>query len=1195
MTQRTTTGFLPGRRFRHLLGALLCLVTATGLLWSAGTVVFQLQAQSATDAPPPEPATAAPERFWKGQTKTRLIVELSSPSLAEIYSLRSGFDSDVGYFGAVAPDLQSYAVFLREERTAFGLNVPADLPVQISRYISGDGEAADELAFDLVKNAVILEATEELTPVQLQTLEALPQVKYVHPDLPVYPQLYAGSSLIRVDAPWQRAPGGRVRAGQGVLIASIDGGLHKDAPMFAGTGFEYPAWMPREGLGITQANNGKIVVSRTYFREWDPPVASDHLPWPGSGTSHGVHTGAIAGGNIVDGAVWDGLALDPLSGIAPGAWLGSYRVLYRSRQGSQTFFTAEGVQALEDVVVDGADIAVGAWGIGPSTVSAPNDFLDSALVNVARAGVYVVMAAGNYGPLPFSVANPSDAYLSVGAVTTTGFLWDGYLDVADAAEPDEMLSRLRFVPARFGPDFPQGTRTAYPLVSGYALNAANAQGCRSWEPGSLDESMLLVSRGLCTFAEKVAHASQAGAAAVIVSNHAAGGDQLLEMVKGPAEFETPLPSLFVSHGSGRLLEMLSARTGRHLLVHVSTVPEQVGNQPFQVPDFSGRGPTVYGGLKPDVVAPGVHILSQGYGAGDLDSQRHTGYGQETGTSMAAPFVAGAVALIKERHPHWTADMITSALMSTAQYEGIHNSDGSVAQPTDMGAGLVDVERALDPAAFLVPAKISFGRVRSLQDIRPRDLEVINAGDAPLVLHLSVEKLGNSGKTPLDAFHVEPPLLSLAPRAKAKVTVMLQPELAESPTGYAQGYLVLRGETQELHAPLFAWLDLPTAAPELLLLDADLSPAYPDYGRQYAAVLDELEISYGYWDAARQEHKIPAYVDSRAAPKTILLFTGDGHRARTRATTVPLPFAPHDLQRLANYVARGGSLLVMGRNAADFVASAPLQAYLMSTAEARLSSASTAATSTLMVRSSPEAPAWLQGLQLDLRTAPQMLGEIELQPAADGPPAEIAVPDLRARATFSRSTRAGFLAYDLALEAPAGTVVSDAWFYIVQDGARTRVKDLLPRAHRLPVFGTWDWHGQLELSQPLEAARSQGQLHIALQLQGATPVTLSGQVVSPPLSAAGSLPDGPLYSLTTAPGPEGQAPFLILSADGYGGPSVLGIASDLSQDPAYTSSHGRTVFTTFGLERIRETAAHTSRAHFLQQVLLFLEAKTVAPD
>ena len=1196
MKKNKPLGFLHKSSPFRLLLAFLGLALAVGSILATAAVPVPAQAQSEAGSVPFSSQTSGPGAFWSPQPSFRLIVELTSPSLAEAYSLRSSLEPQIAYFGAVSPELQLYTLHLQNEHRAFRRSVPNDLPIQLAGKFSGEAGSRQEFAFDLIKNAVVIESTVRLSPGQLQRLESMPQVKFVHSDLPVYPQLYAGPALIHVSSPWQNTPGGRARAGQGVLIASIDAGLHKDAPMFSGEGFEYPAWMPKEGLGITRANNGKIVVSRTYFRDWDPPVASDHFPWPGSGTSHGVHTGAIAGGNIVNEAVWDGLKLDPLSGIAPGAWLGNYRVMYQSEQADHTFFTAEGVLALEDAIVDGVDVIVGAWGIGPSTASTPNDFLDSALINTTRAGVYVVMAAGNYGPLPFSVANPSDEYLTVGAVSTSGYLWEGHLGISDPAQPDSLLARLQYAPARLGPSFPPETVTTYSMVSALSLNAANAQGCQSWEPGSLDENMLLVARGQCTFAEKVAHANQAGAAAVIVYNHAVGGNRLLEMVKGQAEFDTPLPSLFVGHSSGLLLESLAGQSSSQVTAHVSTVPEQVGNQPFVVPDFSGRGPTVYGGLKPDVVAPGVHILSQGYGAGSLDNEKHLGYGQETGTSMAAPFVAGAVALIKEQHPHWTNDMITSAIMSTAQYEGISNSDGSVAQPTDMGAGLVDVERALSPEAFLIPPRISFGRVRGLEGPRTQVIEILNANEEPLTYDLSAEKLVGPGREPLHAFQVEPSTINVPPRDKARVTVTLLPEQADIQSGYVQGYLVLRSGTQELHAPLFAWLDLPSPTPEVLLLDADMSPSHPDYASWYTEVLDELDVSYSYWDASRQELKIPPYVKGVQPPKSILIFTGDSSRTQSKAQSVPVPFAPHDLERLADYVAAGGTLLVMGREAASYFNSAPLQAFLLGKSTAQVSPELTIDASSLTAQSSPEAPAEFQGLHLDLRTALQSRETVDLQPQSESQrPSDANTDDINARATFKASPLARFLEYNLVVTAPLGTGISDAWFYTFHEENPTRVKDLLPGRHVLPVFGTWLWQGRLELNEQLEAARAQGQLHLAVSIEGSLTDVLDAQVPSIDLPLRGTSQGGPIYSLTTTSGPEGQVPFLSLQADQLNGPTVAGIASDLSLDPAYTPAHGRTVFTMFGLEQIKETPSYTSRTEFLRQVLEYFDEDAETQD
>ena len=133
----------------------------------------------------------------------------------------------------------------------------------------------------------------------------------------------------------------------------MDGGVHHLSPMFDGTGYSYPAGFPK---GFTSNTNGKIIASRVYFRTWDPPSAGDENPWPGTqGTPHGTHTASTAAGGEVQ-ASFAGAPPVTISGVAPKAYVMSYRVFYNSITNDGSFYNTEGIKALEDIVMDGADV-----------------------------------------------------------------------------------------------------------------------------------------------------------------------------------------------------------------------------------------------------------------------------------------------------------------------------------------------------------------------------------------------------------------------------------------------------------------------------------------------------------------------------------------------------------------------------------------------------------------------------------------------------------------------------------------------------------------------------------------------------------------------------------------------------------------------------------------------------------------------
>jgi subtilisin family serine protease len=115
--------------------------------------------------------------------------------------------------------------------------------------------------------------------------------------------------------------------------------------------------------------------------------------------------------------------------------------------------------------------------------------------------------------------------------------------------------------------------------------------------------------------------------------------------------------------------------------------------------FSSAGPTpVSLRLKPDVTAPGVAIFSS------VPTRQGT-WTQLQGTSMAAPHVAGAAALLKQRHPGWTVAQLKSALAQTG--DPVRDDTGAEASPLREGGGMVDLPRADTPLIFASPSSVTF--------------------------------------------------------------------------------------------------------------------------------------------------------------------------------------------------------------------------------------------------------------------------------------------------------------------------------------------------------------------------------------------------------------------------------------------------------------------------------------------------------
>lgn len=137
-------------------------------------------------------------------------------------------------------------------------------------------------------------------------------------------------------------------------------------------------------------------------------------------------------------------------------------------------------------------------------------------------------------------------------------------------------------------------------------------------------------------------------------------------------------------------------------ITVGSVDEngQTGLPDFTYAPFSSYGKTVDGYSKPDLMAPGVHLVSTmpsgvlrtNYPAGVVDNS----YFMMSGTSVSAPVVSGTAALLLEAYPNLTPDQVKYALRTTAKDYG--QTNGS--QPAGT-AGVVQADQAIDYVASTV--------------------------------------------------------------------------------------------------------------------------------------------------------------------------------------------------------------------------------------------------------------------------------------------------------------------------------------------------------------------------------------------------------------------------------------------------------------------------------------------------------------
>ncbi|MYR43997.1 S8 family peptidase, partial [Streptomyces sp. SID5910] len=235
--------------------------------------------------------------------------------------------------------------------------------------------------------------------------------------------------------------------------------------------------------------------------------------------------------------------------------------------------------------------------------------------------------------------------------------------------------------------------------------------------------------------------------------------------------------------------------------------------------FSSRGPAPFTHtLKPEITAPGVDISAASAGGRGVYA-----YQTMSGTSMATPHVAGAAAVLKQRHPDWTARQLKAALVSSAD-------SGIPGDVRETGGGRLDVKAATDATVLGAPA-VQGGNYNWPQDASDRttvDVPYTNTGTKAVRLALGVE-----GVTGNDGSRVRSSVAGLGNRqvtvpagATVKVPLRIDPtaRLADSQYGDVTGRVVAKANGVTVSTPFSLYVQPETVSLRVKLVDRAGEPA-----------------------------------------------------------------------------------------------------------------------------------------------------------------------------------------------------------------------------------------------------------------------------------------------------------------------------------------------------------------------------------
>ena len=403
-------------------------------------------------------------------------------------------------------------------------------------------------------------------------------------------------------------------------------------------------------------------------------VDNDEIPEDTNG--HGTQVAGIIASN------------GNLKGIAPNSKI----LMYKVSEDGESVPSHLIIKAIEKSIEDNADIINISLGINQT-----NTKIDQVVNKAVKNNIFVVTAAGNFGPELNTIGSPG---INPNAITVGATFNNVTSSLVSTFEIEDKTFNV----------FPMvGTQALTEPITSQIIFGKYGR-VNDLLENNFQDSIILIERGsdieneIVYFSDKEKNAANVGARAIIVYNNEPGiffGELIHEYVD--EGYEPTIPALSVSRDDGLIIrEILQSDTKGTL---------DVFYHPDFVAYFSSRGPVSPFYIKPDLVAPGAFINTT-----DINGD----YKISSGTSFAAPHVAGTAALILQKNPELTPQELKSILMTTSEIVYDQFDDRFPIEVS--GNGRIDASKAINAELIIMPANLIFD-LSSTNQIQTKHLKI----------------------------------------------------------------------------------------------------------------------------------------------------------------------------------------------------------------------------------------------------------------------------------------------------------------------------------------------------------------------------------------------------------------------------------------------------------------------------------------